>query len=59
MLQSVETEIVRAHTRLDGVDARLKRIENKIERITWVVATISGVASIVGPMVAGWLRATS
>ena len=49
-LESVETEIVRAHTRLDGVDARLKRIEGKLERLTWLMGLVCGVASFLGPM---------
>jgi hypothetical protein len=50
MLQSVETEIVRAHTRLDGTDARLKRIESKLERLHWLMGMVCGVASFLGPM---------
>jgi len=50
MITSVETEIVRAHTRLDGSDARLKRIEAKLERLTWLMGLVCGVASFLGPM---------
>jgi len=50
MIQSVETEIVRAHTRLDGTDARLKRIEAKLERLHWLMGMVCGVASFLGPM---------
>lgn len=50
-MQSVETEIVRAHTRLDGVDARLKKIEKAIDKLVWIVAGLSFVA----PFVATWL----
>tara|TARA_R110000765_G_scaffold54144_3_gene108128 strand:+ start:427 stop:600 length:174 start_codon:yes stop_codon:yes gene_type:complete len=50
MIQTVETEIVRAHTRLDGSDARLKRIEAKLERLTWLMGLVCGVASFLGPM---------
>lgn len=55
MISTVETEVVKAHTRLDGVDGRLKRIENKLDKMTWIVASISGTAAIVGPLIAKWI----
>jgi hypothetical protein len=55
MITTVETEVVRAHTRLDGVDARLKRMERKLDKMTWIVASVSGVAAVLGPMIAQWL----
>lgn len=55
MIQTVETEVVRAHTRLDGVDARLKRMERKLDKMTWIVASVSGVAAVIGPMIATWV----
>tara|TARA_R110000824_G_scaffold361885_1_gene549796 strand:- start:191 stop:364 length:174 start_codon:yes stop_codon:yes gene_type:complete len=51
-MQTVETEIVRAHTRLDGADARLKKIEIKLDRVTWLVAAASGIMGFIGPFVA-------
>ena len=50
MKTTVETEVVRAHTRLDGVDARLKKIEKKLDKMTWVVGGVCGVASFLGPI---------
>lgn len=50
-MQTVETEIVRAHTRLDGVDGRLKKIERAIDKLVWIVAGLSFAA----PFVATWL----
>ena len=52
-MQTVETEIVKAHTRLDGVDARLKRLENKMDNITWIVAGLSFAAPFVATYVLG------
>jgi len=52
-MQTVETEIVRAHTRLDGVDARLKRLERKMDNVTWIVAGLSFVAPFVATYVLG------
>jgi len=48
-MQTVETEIVRAHTRLDGVDARLKRMERKLDFHTTIIVAVVTVASILGP----------
>ena len=50
-MQSVETEIVRAQTRLDGVDARLKKIERAVDKLVWIVAGLS----FVSPFIATWL----
>ena len=50
-MQTVETEIVRAHTRLDGVDGRLQKIERAIDKLVWIVAGLSFAA----PFVATWL----
>lgn len=55
IMQTVETEIVRAHTRLDGADARLKRIEGKLDRLVWVVGGVCGIASFLGPVITGML----
>ncbi len=54
-MQTVETEIVRAHTRLDGVDARLKRIERKLDFHTTVIISVVTVASVLGPAAAAVL----
>ena len=58
MFNTVETEIVRAHTRLDGVDARLKNIEKdmksineKVSKLTWKMGLICGAASTAGPVI--------
>tara|TARA_R100001086_G_scaffold225749_1_gene144167 strand:+ start:289 stop:519 length:231 start_codon:yes stop_codon:yes gene_type:complete len=51
MKPTVATEVVRAHTRLDGVDARLKKIEKKLDKMTWVVGGVCGVASFLGPII--------
>lgn len=50
MQTTVETEIVRAHTRLDGVDARLKKMEQKLDKLTWIIGGVAGVASFLGPI---------
>jgi len=50
MQTTVETEVVRAHTRLDGTDARLKKIEKKLDKMTWVMGGVCGVASFLGPI---------
>lgn len=54
-MQSVETEIVRAHTRLDGVDGRLKKIDGKLDRLVWIVAGMTSIAGFVSPFVATML----
>ena len=46
-MKTVETEIVRAHTRLDGVDARLKKIERAVDKLVWIVAGLSFIAPFV------------
>lgn len=46
MQPTMETELVRAHTRLDGVDARLKRIERKIDRMWWVMGSFAGASAL-------------
>ena len=48
-MQTVEAEVVRAQTRLDGVDARLKKIESKLDNLIWVVAPLIGLANLFGP----------
>jgi hypothetical protein len=48
-MQTVEAEVVRAQTRLDGVDARLKKIEGKLDKLIWVVAPLMGMLSAFGP----------
>jgi hypothetical protein len=55
MQVTVETEVVRAHTRLDGVDARLKRFERKVDKMTWIMGAVCGVASFLGPVVSDLL----
>ena len=40
-MQTVETEVVRNQTRLDGVDAKL----------IWIVAPAMGVMSVLGPYI--------
>ena len=50
MRSTVETEVVRAHTRLDGVDARLKRVDRKLDKMTWIMGAVCGVASFLGPV---------
>tara|TARA_Y100001937_G_scaffold122973_1_gene185056 strand:- start:653 stop:823 length:171 start_codon:yes stop_codon:yes gene_type:complete len=50
-MQTVETEVVRNQTRLDGVDARLKKIENKLDKLIWIVAPAMGVMSVLGPYI--------
>lgn len=52
-MQTVETEIVRAHTRLDGVDARLKRLEHKMDKVMWIVAGLSFFAPFVATYLSG------
>ena len=54
-MQTVETEIVRAHTRLDGVDGRLKKIENKMDKLVWIVAGMTNLAGFISPFVATWM----
>lgn len=54
-MQTVETEIVRAHTRLDGVDGRLKKIESKMDKLVWIVAGMTSLAGFVAPFVATWM----
>lgn len=54
-MQTVETEIVKAHTRLDGVDKRLKRLEDKMDNVTWIVAGLSFAAPFVASIVLGTL----
>jgi|TARA_R110002012_G_scaffold188621_1_gene355720 hypothetical protein len=56
MQTTVETEVVRAHTRLDGVDARLKRIDRKLDKMTWIMGAVCGVASFLGPLVSDLLN---
>lgn len=46
MIQSVETEIVKAHTRLDGVDARLKKIEKQLNKLLWINGSFCGAISL-------------
>lgn len=55
MQPTLETEIVKAHTRLDGVDARLKKIERKLDRVVWYAGIVCGVAGVVMSRVMSWL----
>jgi hypothetical protein len=55
MQPTLETEIVKAHTRLDGVDARLKKIERKLDRVVWYAGIVCGVAAVVSGRVMRWL----
>lgn len=55
MQTTVETEVVRAHTRLDGVDARLKRIERKLDYHTTIIVAVVTLASVLGPAAAALL----
>lgn len=55
MQTTVETEIVRAHTRLDGVDARLKKMEQKLDKLTWIIGGVAGVASFLGPILSDFI----
>ena len=55
MQTTVETEVVRAHTRLDGVDARLKRMERKLDYHTTIIVAVVTLASVLGPAAAALL----
>jgi|TARA_R100001443_G_scaffold8094_1_gene17447 hypothetical protein len=55
MQPTLETEVVRAHTRLDGADARLKKVERKLDKMTWILGSVCGVASFLGPLVSNLL----
>lgn len=55
MQPTLETEIVKAHTRLDGVDARLKRIERKIDRLWWLMGAIGGASSLLSVYISNFV----
>tara|TARA_Y100001938_G_C7945208_1_gene356425 strand:+ start:599 stop:772 length:174 start_codon:yes stop_codon:yes gene_type:complete len=55
MFDTVETEIVRAQTRLDGVDARLKAIEKKLDWHATVIISVVAIGSVLGPAAAAML----
>jgi hypothetical protein len=57
MIQTVETEIVKAHTRLNGVDARLKKIETKLDRVAWYAGIICGAAATISGQLVQWIGA--
>ena len=57
MIQTVEMEMVKAQTRLDGVDARLKKIESKLDKMTWYIGVVCGFASVAGTQLLKWMSA--
>ena len=57
MLPTLETELVRAHTRLEGVDARLKKIEAKLDRVAWYAGIVCGIAAAFSSRLMSWLGA--
>ena len=51
MQPTVESEIVKAHTRLDGVDARLKKIEKQLNKLLWINGSFTGAITLAAAII--------
>ena len=48
--------VARLETRSDVADARLKKLESKMDTMVWIIAGASGLSGILGQLLTAFMR---